>query len=140
VEAMKKPSRAGGKRAKALPRNALKPRGRNAPKPQSNRRSAADQPEPAVAQLKRELHEALEQQTATSEVLHVISSSPGALQQVFDIMLEKAARVCDANFGNIYRWDGDALISPRPTIRPRPSPKRAGVHLCVPTLIFLWVV
>jgi hypothetical protein len=73
VEAMKKPSRAGGKRAKALPRNALKPRGRNAPKPQSNRRSAADQPEPEVAQLKRELHEALEQQTATSEVLHVIS-------------------------------------------------------------------
>ena len=109
VEAMKKPSRAGGKRAKALPRNALKPRGRNAPKPQSNRRSAADQPEPEVAQLKRELHEALEQQTATSEVLQVISSSPGAPQQVFDTMLEKAARVCDANFGNIYRWDGDAL-------------------------------
>jgi two-component system, NtrC family, sensor kinase len=79
------------------------------PKRVHDPRSAAKNREPEVAQLKRELHEALEQQTATSEVLHVISSSPGALQQVFDIMLEKAARVCDANFGNIYRWDGDAL-------------------------------
>jgi class 3 adenylate cyclase len=107
VEAMKKPSRAGRQPAKAQLRNALRPKGQNAPKPV--RRSAADQPEPEVAQLKRELHEALEQQTAASEVLQVISSSPGELQQVFDIMLEKAARVCDAKFGNIYRWDGDAL-------------------------------
>ena len=57
----------------------------------------------------RELAESLEQQTATSEVLQVISTSPGDLQPVFATMLENAVRICDATFGNIYRWDGDAL-------------------------------
>jgi two-component system, NtrC family, sensor kinase len=56
-----------------------------------------------------ELTEALEQQTATSEVLQVISGSPGNLQPVFASMLENAVRICDATFGNIYRWEGEAL-------------------------------
>ena len=42
-------------------------------------------------------------------MLQVISSSPGDLQPVFATMLENAVRICDAKFGNIYRWDGDAL-------------------------------
>ncbi len=57
----------------------------------------------------RELNEAREQQAATSEILKVISSSHGDLQQVFATMLQKAVRICDAKFGNIYHWDGNAL-------------------------------
>ena len=107
VEAMKKPSRAGGKPAKARPHSALKPRGQNAPKPQSNRRSAADDSEFEVAQLKRELHEAVEQQTATAEILRVISSSPGDLQPVFEAILENATRICEAKLGNLWLREGD---------------------------------
>ena len=59
--------------------------------------------------LLNELRQSLEQQTATAEVLRVISSSPGELEPVFEAMLQNAVHVCDAKFGNIYRWDGDSL-------------------------------
>ena len=57
----------------------------------------------------RELSESLEQQTATSEVLRVISSSPGELEPVFNTMLQNAVRICDAKFGHLWLREGDAL-------------------------------
>jgi two-component system NtrC family sensor kinase len=63
----------------------------------------------AEQQRTRELAESLEQQTATSDVLSVISSSPGALEPVFATILENATRICDAKFGNVYLWDSDAF-------------------------------
>jgi GAF domain-containing protein len=56
-----------------------------------------------------DLTESLEQQTATSEVLRVISSSPGALEPVFDAMLKNATRICDAAFGDLYLCVGDGF-------------------------------
>jgi hypothetical protein len=57
-----------------------------------------------LAECRRELKEALEQQAATSEVLRVISSSPSELNPVLNSILENATRICEAKFGNLFRF------------------------------------
>jgi hypothetical protein len=105
---MKRRSRAG-KPVKALPRKALKLKPRKASKAVTRRGSAPASQETEVARLTRERDAALEQQTATSDVLRIISSSPSNLDPVFNAILANATRLCEAKFATLYLCDDDAF-------------------------------
>jgi len=74
-----------------------------------NRGASIAGQETVVARLTRERDEALLRETANAEILRLISKSPGDPELVFRTILEHATRICNADFGNIFRWDGDAL-------------------------------
>jgi hypothetical protein len=63
----------------------------------------------ALTEAHAQVSEALEQQTATAEILRVISSSPTDVQPVFDTIVSSAVRLCDGLFGALYRFDGELL-------------------------------
>jgi two-component system NtrC family sensor kinase len=102
---MRRHGKAGGEPAKGRRHRAVTRKARKAPAASVLTDQSPDQ----FDRLKRERDEALEQQAATSEVLKVISSSPGELQPVFETMLAKATQVCEASYGNMWLREGDAF-------------------------------
>jgi GAF domain-containing protein len=81
-----------------------------------------------IATLRLELAEALERQTATSEVLQVISSTPGELEPVFKAMLESALRICEAEFGMLMLHTGDGSFNARVMVGAPPALVDALLH------------
>jgi signal transduction histidine kinase/putative methionine-R-sulfoxide reductase with GAF domain len=106
---MRRRSRTGGEPVKARHRKTAARKRGNAPKAVRRSGSSAVGLSEQVALFKRERDEALEQQKATADVLRVISSSPGALEPVFQAILEHGTRICAAKFGTLWLAEQDGL-------------------------------
>ena len=105
---MSQRDKAGGKVVKTQHRKTLKRR--NTPKVAARRKPSATDPEEKIALLEHRLDEALEQQSAMSEILGVISNSPTDLAPVFNAILANATRLCEGNLAALWRYDGKFLI------------------------------
>ena len=106
---MKRPGKAGGKAADARRPTAAARKRPAVAKPKSQPRFAVADQQEQIERIRQELNEALQRQAATSQVLQVISSSPGDPSPVFQAMLENANRICQAKFGVLYLFDGEML-------------------------------
>ena len=93
--------RSTGTKARTRVGRMRKPRADLEQQLEKNRRELAD--------AREQLAEALARETATSEVLHVISSSPGALEPVFQALLANAVRICEAKFGNLFIYENNSF-------------------------------
>jgi two-component system, NtrC family, sensor kinase len=99
-------------------RKTASPNRSRAPKAARSRTPSAADRQSEVAALRRELSEAREQQTAASEVLQIIARSPGDLEHVFQAMLAKAVRICEAQFGGLFLCEGHVFRLVAQQIRP----------------------
>jgi GAF domain-containing protein len=106
---MRRRSRAGGEPVKARRHKTVTLKRRNAPKAVRNRSVSVPSQETEVARLTRERDEALEQRTATAEVLKIISTSPTEFQAVLEVVVRSAARFCKADDVTIFELDGQDL-------------------------------
>jgi GAF domain-containing protein len=113
-EPMKRRSKVSGASAKAQRPKAAKSKRRTVPKRATSRAASDVGQHEEIQQLARQLKEALRRETATSDVLEVISHSSGELEPVFQAILEKAIAICDAKFGSLFRFDGQTL---RPAVQ-----------------------
>ena len=135
---MKRRSRAGSTTSNTHRRKRPTPKRSGPLKAVSRGRSTATGQVTEMAHLARERDEALEREKATAEVLRVISSSPGALEPVFEAMLENATRMCEAKFGGLWLRE-DAQLPNGRDARPaagisrkdsRPEPLFKPVRRC----------
>jgi class 3 adenylate cyclase/putative methionine-R-sulfoxide reductase with GAF domain len=103
---MKRRSSSRGQPVKTRRHKRSTPKRRNSPKVGRNRGASIAGQETVVARLTHERDEALLREAANSEILHLISRSPGDLELVLRSILESATRICNANFGTLFRFDG----------------------------------
>jgi two-component system, NtrC family, sensor kinase len=89
--------------------NRTKVTGSRAPAAGSHRRTSDDKLKRELAECRRQLKDALEQQTATGDILRVITDPSTDPQLVFDTIVRNAKRLCGARFGALYRFDGERL-------------------------------
>ena len=123
--AVNRRSKAGREATNRRPRKTSKPERGRAPKSQARIKSTPAIEETQLARLTHELTDERRQRTAISEVLHLLSGSHGDLSCLFDTILTNATNLCQANFGTLCLYEGDAFRVVHSTMRHLPTPNFA---------------